>query len=95
MHGQPGMSENLGTTAPQLMGQEARAATGDGLMLGHSQIAHYLLSLGLLKPRAVVEDGLTVVDASRRNCVFIATTRSGPTYVVKQAGPRSATHAQA
>ena len=59
-------------------------------MLGHSQIAHYLLSLGLLKPRAVVEDGLTVVDASRRNCVFIATTRSGPTYVVKQAGPRSA-----
>ena len=32
----------------------------------------------------------TVVDASRRNCVFIATTRSGPTYVVKQAGPRSA-----
>ena len=59
-------------------------------MLGHSQIAHYLLSIGLLKPRAVVEDGLTVVDASRRNCVFIATTRSGPTYVVKQAGPRSA-----
>ena len=59
-------------------------------MLGHSQIAHYLLSLGLLEPRAIVEDGLTVVDASRRNCVFIATTRSGPTYVVKQAGPRSA-----
>jgi Ser/Thr protein kinase RdoA (MazF antagonist) len=59
-------------------------------MLGHSQIAHYLLSLGLLKPRAVVEDGLTVVDASRRNCVFIATARSGPTYVVKQAGPRTA-----
>ncbi|MGZ4341287.1 MAG: phosphotransferase family protein [Solirubrobacteraceae bacterium] len=59
-------------------------------MLGHSQIGHYLLSLGLLKPRAIVEDGLTVVDASRRNCVFIATTRSGPTYVVKQAGPRSA-----
>ena len=59
-------------------------------MLGHSQIAHYLLSLGFLEPRAIVEDGLTVVDASRRNCVFIATTRSGPTYVVKQAGPRSA-----
>jgi Ser/Thr protein kinase RdoA (MazF antagonist) len=59
-------------------------------MLAQSQIAHYLLSLGLVKPRAIVEDGLTVVDASRRNCVFIATTRSGPTYVVKQAGPRSA-----
>ena len=71
------------------MGKEERW-DGDGLMLAHSQIAHYLLSLGLLEPRAIVEDGLTVVDASRRNCVFIATTRSGPTYVVKQAGPRSA-----
>ena len=59
-------------------------------MLGHSQITHYLLSLGVLEPRAIVEDGLTVVDASRRNCVFIATTRSGPIYVVKQASPRSA-----
>ena len=59
-------------------------------MLDQSQIAHYLLSLGFVKPRAVVEDGLTVVDSSRRNSVFIVTTRSGPTYVVKQAGPRSA-----
>ena len=59
-------------------------------MLDQSQIGQYLLSLGLLKPRAVVEDGLTVVDASRRNCVFIVTMRSGPTYAVKQAGPRSA-----
>jgi Ser/Thr protein kinase RdoA (MazF antagonist) len=59
-------------------------------MLDQSQITHYLLSLGLVKPRAVVEDGLTVVNASRRNCVFIAATRSGPTYAVKQAGPRSA-----
>jgi Ser/Thr protein kinase RdoA (MazF antagonist) len=65
---------------------------GAGLreMLEQSEIAHYLLSLGLVKPRAVVEEDLTVVDASRRNCVFIATTRAGPTYVVKQAGPRSA-----
>ena len=84
------MSENLDATAPQLIGQEARCDRRHGLMLGHSQIAHYLLSLGLLKPRAIVEDGLTVVDASRRNRVFIATTRSGPTYVVKQAGQRSA-----
>ena len=59
-------------------------------MLEQSEIAHYLLSLGVVKPRAVVEEDLTVVDASRRNCVFIATTRAGPTYVVKQAGPRSA-----
>jgi aminoglycoside phosphotransferase (APT) family kinase protein len=60
------------------------------VMLAQSEIAGYLQSLGLIKPGAVVEDGLTVVDASRRNCVFIATTRAGPTYVVKQAGPRSA-----
>jgi Ser/Thr protein kinase RdoA (MazF antagonist) len=59
-------------------------------MLEQSEIPHYLLSLGLVKPSAVVEEDLTVVDASRRNCVFIATTRDGPTYVVKQAGPRSA-----
>lgn len=58
-------------------------------MFEQSQIAHYLLSLGLIEPRAVVEDGLTVVDSSRRNSVFIATTRAGPTHVVKQAGPRS------
>jgi aminoglycoside phosphotransferase (APT) family kinase protein len=59
-------------------------------MLEQSEIAHYLLLLGLVKPSAVVEQGLTIVDASRRNCVFIATTCDGPTYVVKQAGPRTA-----
>jgi aminoglycoside phosphotransferase (APT) family kinase protein len=59
-------------------------------MLQQSDIAHYLLSLGLVKPRAVVDEELTVVDMSRRNCVFVATTRAGPTHVVKQAGPRSA-----
>jgi aminoglycoside phosphotransferase (APT) family kinase protein len=59
-------------------------------MLEQSDIAHYLLSLGLVKPRAVVEEDLTIVDASRRNCVFLATTRAGPTYVVKQADPRTA-----
>jgi aminoglycoside phosphotransferase (APT) family kinase protein len=59
-------------------------------MLEHSDIAHYLLSLGLVKPRDVVEENLSIVDTSRRNCVFLATTRAGPTYVVKQAGPRTA-----
>jgi Ser/Thr protein kinase RdoA (MazF antagonist) len=59
-------------------------------MLEQSEIAHYLLSLGLVKASAVVEEDLTVVDASRRNCVFIVTTRAGPTYVVKQASPGSA-----
>jgi Ser/Thr protein kinase RdoA (MazF antagonist) len=66
-----------------------RLAQGPGEMLEQSDIAHYLLSLGLVKPRAVVEEDLTIVDASRRNSVFVVTTRSEPTYVVKQAGPRS------
>jgi Ser/Thr protein kinase RdoA (MazF antagonist) len=61
---------------------------GFGRMLEQSDIAHYLLSLGLVKPRAVVEEALTVVDTSRRNCVFLAATREGPTYVVKQASPQ-------
>jgi len=59
-------------------------------MLEQPDIAHYLLSLGLVKPRAVLEEDLTVVDASRRNCVFLASTTAGPTYVVKQAGPGGA-----
>jgi aminoglycoside phosphotransferase (APT) family kinase protein len=59
-------------------------------MLEQSKVAHYLLSLGLVTPRDVVEEDLTVVDASRRNCVFLVRTRTGPTYVIKQAGPRSA-----
>jgi Ser/Thr protein kinase RdoA (MazF antagonist) len=58
-------------------------------MLEQSAIAHYLLSLGLVKPQAVIEEDLTVIDASRRNSVFVAATRGGPTYVVKQGGPRT------
>jgi Ser/Thr protein kinase RdoA (MazF antagonist) len=59
-------------------------------MLEQSQIAHYLLSLGLVKPRAVVEEDLTIVNASRRNCVFVASTGNGPTHVVKQGLPHAA-----
>jgi Ser/Thr protein kinase RdoA (MazF antagonist) len=59
-------------------------------MLEQSDIAHYLLSLGLVKPRDIVEEDLSIVDVSRRNCVFLATTRAGPTYVIKQGGPRTA-----
>jgi Phosphotransferase enzyme family len=63
---------------------------GLGEMLRQSDIAHYLLSLGLVKPREVVEERLTIADASRRNSVFLAEVRGGPTYVVKQAEPRAA-----
>jgi aminoglycoside phosphotransferase (APT) family kinase protein len=54
-------------------------------VLEQSDIAHYLLSLNVVKPRAIVDEDFTVVDASRRNCVFLARTQSGPTFVVKQA----------
>src|SRR4051794_2360637 len=53
-------------------------------MLEQSGIAHYLLSLSVVKPRAIVDEDFTVVDASRRNRVFLAKSRSGPTFVVKQ-----------
>jgi aminoglycoside phosphotransferase (APT) family kinase protein len=59
-------------------------------MLEQSAIAHYLLSLGLVKPQDVVDGGLTVLDVSRRNCVHLAATRGGPVFVVKQGTPRSA-----
>ncbi len=60
-------------------------------MLEQSGITHYLLSLGLVKPQSVVDGGLTVVDASRRNSVFLVAGKGEATYVVKQAGPRTAT----
>ena len=55
--------------------------------LEQSQVAHYLLSFGLVNPRAVIEDDLLVTDASRRNSVFVVTSSCGPTWVVKQAAP--------
>ena len=59
-------------------------------MLEQSDLAHYLLSLGVVNPSSIIDEQLTIVDASRRNCVFIAATPYGPTYVVKQAVPRNA-----
>jgi Ser/Thr protein kinase RdoA (MazF antagonist) len=72
------------------MADPKRLARGPAEMLEQSDMAHYLLSLGLVKPRDVVEGDLSVVDMSRRNCVFLARRRAGCTYVVKQARPRTA-----
>jgi Ser/Thr protein kinase RdoA (MazF antagonist) len=58
-------------------------------VLEQSDIAHYLLSLGVVKPSAILDEELAVVDTSRRNCVFLATTPEGPTHVIKQAVPRN------
>lgn len=52
-----------------------------------SQVAHYLLSLGLVNPEAVLEEDLVVTDTSRRNSVFVVTSSRAPTYVVKQGSP--------
>jgi aminoglycoside phosphotransferase (APT) family kinase protein len=59
-------------------------------MIEQSDVAHYLLSLGVVKPRDVVEGDFAIVDVSRRHCVFLVTTRSGPAFVVKQATPANA-----
>jgi Phosphotransferase enzyme family len=59
-------------------------------MLTQAGIAHYLLSLGVVNPSAVVEDELAVLDVSRRNAVFVSAARSGPAYVVKQARAETA-----
>jgi len=59
-------------------------------MLTQSGTAHYLLSLGLVKPSDIVEEEFSVLDASRRNAVYVAAGHRGPTFVVKQARPHTA-----
>jgi Phosphotransferase enzyme family len=54
-------------------------------MLEQSEVPRLLLSLRLVDPHAMVEEDLTITDASRRNTVFVAATPAGPAYVVKQA----------
>jgi aminoglycoside phosphotransferase (APT) family kinase protein len=61
-------------------------------VLEQSDIAHYLLSLGVVKPSDVLDDAFTVVDTSRRNRVFLASMRSGPTFVLKQSAASSLAH---
>jgi aminoglycoside phosphotransferase (APT) family kinase protein len=67
-----------------------RVGRGLDALLEHSQVAHYLLALGLVNPRAIIDEDLRVIDVSRRNSVFLATTSRGPSYVVKQPGPGTA-----
>ncbi len=59
-------------------------------MLDQSAVASYLLSLRLVKPRAVVDGDLSVADASRRNAVFVVTSAGAPTLVVKAASADTA-----
>ncbi len=55
-------------------------------VLDVADVAGYLLQRGLLSPRAVVDGGLRVVDASRFNRVFLVTAERERSYVVKLAG---------
>ena len=54
-------------------------------MLDVADVAVYLLQRELLSPRAVVDGGLRVVDASRLNRVFVVTAEGEPCFVVKAA----------
>ena len=65
-------------------------------MLEQSDMAHYLLSLGLVKPRDVVRGGPRRRRRRRAGTACSSPRRAtGPAFVVKQAGPRSAAHAGA
>lgn len=59
-------------------------------MLTQSGVAHYLLSLGNVKPSDIVEGEFAVLDASRRNAVYVASAIGGPAYVVKLARAHTA-----
>ena len=56
-------------------------------MLSQSDVVPYLLDGGVIQSSAVVHGRMRVVDASRRNQVFVVTSEKSPAYVVKQ--PRS------
>jgi hypothetical protein len=62
-------------------------------VLAHAEVPGYLLRRELLQPSSVVDDGLEVVEVSRRNRAFRVTTTAGPCYFLKEGiGPdRSAT----
>jgi aminoglycoside phosphotransferase (APT) family kinase protein len=56
-------------------------------LLSQPEVATYLLDAGVLG-NGSRRDGMRVVDASRRNHVFVATADGSPAYVVKQARSR-------
>jgi hypothetical protein len=53
-------------------------------VLAHAEVARYLLRRDLLRPSSIVDDGLEVVEVSRRNLAFRVTTSEGPCYFLKQ-----------
>jgi aminoglycoside phosphotransferase len=57
-------------------------------VLGHSDVAAYLLESGMFDRDAIPANGLSVLDASGRNRVFVVTGRGTAGYVVKQSDVR-------
>lgn len=55
-----------------------------------NDLVHYLLERGLLAPEAVVDGGLTVIAAARRNNNFAVVCRGGASYFVKTLQPSAA-----
>jgi len=53
-------------------------------MLSHQRVAGYLLDRGLLSPTAVLDEELTVWDASSRNRNYRVQMRDGSGYLLKQ-----------
>ena len=53
-------------------------------MLEQADVAPYLLSRGLLEPRAVVDDDLVIRDASSRNRNYRVERKRGPSLLLKQ-----------
>jgi aminoglycoside phosphotransferase (APT) family kinase protein len=56
-------------------------------VLSSSEVVPYLLDAGVFDSGAVLHERVRVVDASRRNQVFVVTGERSPAYIVKQ--PRS------
>ena len=54
-------------------------------ILSQQEIVEYLLRRDLISPQAIVEEGLTIIDMSRRNRNVQVVRERGPSYLLKQA----------
>jgi hypothetical protein len=57
-------------------------------VLEHRQVQNYLLQQRMLTQAAMVDGGVSVLDASRRNANFEVTVEGGPSYLLKHATDR-------
>lgn len=62
---------------------EPTTSTTATAALALDDVAGYLLARSLIEPSAIVDGGLTVIDCSRRNRVFLATATTGRCWALK------------